>query len=183
MSTISLRWKLCFLVGLLIATCPYSLCAATLTLNGVKTEVYFSPKGGAEEAILRTINLAKREIYVLAYSFTSAPIHAALAKAHARGLKVLVILDKSQTNAKGGKFQSLLEAGVPVLIDNAHAIAHNKVMIIDKRKVITGSFNFTKSAEERNTENLLIIHSRSLSKKYLVDFDRHVEHGVVVAPQ
>lgn len=151
MSTISLRWKLCFLVGLLIATCPYSLCAATLTLNGVKTEVYFSPKGGAEEAIVRAISGAKLEIYVLAYSFTSVPIHAALAKAHTRGLKVLVILDKSQPNAKGSKFQSLLEAGVPVLIDKAHAIAYNKVMIIDKRKVITGSFNFTKSAEERNT--------------------------------
>lgn len=77
----------------------------------------------------------------------------------------------------------MLGAGVPVLIDKAHAIAHNKVMIINKRKVITGGFNFTKSAEERNTENLLIIHNRSLSKKYLADFERHVEHGVVAAPQ
>lgn len=165
-------------IGLLLAMCPCSLHAATLTLNGVKMEVYFSPKGGAEEAIVRTINLAKKEIYVLAYSFTSAPIHTALAQAHSRGVNVLVILDKSQSNAKGGKFQGLLEAGVPVLIDKTHVIAHNKVMIIDKRKVITGSFNFTKSAEERNAENLLIIHSRTLTKKYLLDFERHVEHGL-----
>lgn len=88
------------LTPFLLFTSP--LHAANVVLHGVKTEVYFSPKGGAEEAILRTINLAKREIYVLAYSFTSVPIHAALAKAHARGLKVLVILDKSQPNAKGG---------------------------------------------------------------------------------
>lgn len=161
-----LVWVVCYSV-LLIAEIST---AATVVLHGIRTEVYFSPKGGAEEAIVRTVNLAKREICVLAYSFTSAPVNKALVDAHVRGLRVLVVLDKSQLTTKGGKLQSLREAGIPVLIDSKHAIAHNKVMIIDKRKVITGSFNFTKSAEERNAENLLIIHNRTSSKKYLLDF-------------
>lgn len=156
---------------------PHVTLAATVMLHGVKTEVYFSPRGGAEEAIVRTIGHAKREICVLAYSFTSAPINTALEAAHRRKVKVRMVLDKSQLTARGGKLQNLVEAGIPVIIDRTHAIAHNKVMILDGRKVITGSFNFTKSAEERNAENLLIIHSRPLSRKYMQDFEQHVEHG------
>ncbi|HTR44450.1 MAG TPA: phospholipase D-like domain-containing protein, partial [Thermodesulfovibrionales bacterium] len=60
--------------------------------------------------------------------------------------------------------------GIPTYIDAQHAIAHNKVMIIDKETVITGSFNFTKAAEERNAENLLILKNK-------VRIPGHVEHS------
>lgn len=164
-------------IGILTVFLAHTPQATTLVLHGVRTEVYFSPKGGAEEAVVRTIAQAKRTIHVLAYSFTSSPINTALVQAHARGVNVSVILDKSQRTAKGGKLQSLQEAGIPVLMDSAHAIAHNKVMVIDTRRVITGSFNFTRSAEERNAENLLIIHSRSLSRTYLNNFEIHAQHS------
>jgi len=141
-------------------------------------EVYFSPKGGAEAAIVRTVAKAQHEVRVLAYSYTSASIHDALVAAHKRGVQVTVILDKSQRTAKGSKLGSLQAEGVPVFIDAKHAIAHNKVMILDKSRVITGSFNFTGAAEERNAENLLILDNPSLSAKYLQDFDRHLEHAV-----
>ena len=89
----------------------------------------------------------------------------------------MVILDKSQLTAKGSKLSNLQAEGVPVFIDAKHAIAHNKVMILDKSKVITGSFNFTSAAEDRNAENLLILDSPSLSEKYLQDFARHLGHA------
>ena len=167
--------------------CVFALCscllpqvirAESLILSQIRTELYFSPKGGAEAAIVRAVGQTKHEICVLAYSFTSAPIDEALSAAHQRGVKITVVLDKSQTTAKGGRMRSLQEAGVPVFIDSTHAIAHNKVMILDKNRVITGSFNFTRSAEERNAENLLIMTNRALSKKYLEDFARHLEHAV-----
>ena len=60
----------------------------------------------------------------------------------------------------------LTHADIPVLIDAKHAIAHNKVMIIDGKTVITGSFNFTKAAEEQNAESLVIIKDSSLANKY-----------------
>ena len=65
----------------------------------------------------------------------------------------------------------------PVLIDASHAIAHNKVMIIDSDAVITGSFNFTKAAEERNAENLLIIYYKELSALYAENWRRHHLHS------
>ena len=121
-------------------------------------EVYFSPHGGCTDAIIRELNKAKSTILIQAYSFTSAPIAKALLNAHKRGVKVEVILDKSQRTQKYSSATFLYNPGIPVKIDAQHAIAHNKVMIIDGETVITGSFNFTKAAEENNAENLLVIH-------------------------
>ena len=136
-------------------------------------KVSFSPKGGCTEAIISEINQAKTEILVQAYSFTSAPIAKALVNAHKRGVKVQAILDKSQRSKKYTSATFLTNAGIPTYIDGSHAIAHNKIMIIDKIKIITGSFNFTKAAEEKNAENLLIIPSKELAKLYLDNWQRH----------
>jgi phosphatidylserine/phosphatidylglycerophosphate/cardiolipin synthase-like enzyme len=72
---------------------------------------------------------------------------------------------------------SRTNAGIPTFIDDKHAIAHNKIMIIDKTWVITGSLNFTKAAEEKNAENLLIILSRELAKQYLDNWLKHKGHS------
>ncbi len=73
------------------------------------------------------------------------------------GSNVEVILDKSQRTKDDSRAKLLIDAGIPVRVDAAHAIAHNKVMVIDGETVSTGSFNFTKGAEERNAENLLAL--------------------------
>lgn len=65
----------------------------------------------------------------------------------------------------------------PIECCRERAIAHNKVMIIDDRIVITGSFNFTKAAEEKNAENLLIIDSPALAAKYVANFEAHRKHS------
>ena len=67
--------------------------------------------------------------------------------------------------------------GIPTLIDAEHAIAHNKIMIIDKETVITGSFNFTKAAEGKNAENLLILKSKELAKQYIDNWNKHKGHS------
>lgn len=170
---------ICWLLWLLCHTFlwAYPSQAEIVVLPESRLEVYFSPRGGAENAIVEAIHAAENEICVQAYSFTSQNIAGALVAAFQRGVRVRVILDKSQRTAKGSRLQSLREAGIPVLIDSAHAIAHNKVMVIDTSRVITGSFNFTKSAEERNAENLLIIDSEVLSREYKSNFERHAEHA------
>jgi len=88
-----------------------------------------------------------------------------------------VILDKSQKTEKYSSADFLAHAGIPVQIDAAHAIAHNKVMVIDGETVITGSFNFTKAAKERNAENLLVIRSKELAAKYLENWQLHAKHS------
>ena len=140
-------------------------------------EVYFSPRDGATEAIVREIGQARSEIRVQAYSFTSAPIAEALLKAHTRGIKVEVILDKSQRTQKYSSSTFLANARIPTYIDAEHAIAHNKIIIIDRSVVITGSFNFTKAAEENNAENLLVIRSKEVAKPYLDNWLRHRDHS------
>ncbi len=142
-------------------------------------EIYFSPHGGATEAIIRELNKAKSTILVQAYSFTSSPIAKALLNAHKRGVKVEVILDKSQRTQKYSSATFLYNQGIPVKIDAQHAIAHNKIMIIDGETVITGSFNFTKAAEENNAENLLVIHDGKLAERYTKNWQEHERHSEV----
>lgn len=141
-------------------------------------EVFFSPKGGATEAIVREIAAARSEILVQAYSFTSAPIARALMDARKRGVRVEVVLDKSQRREKYTAADFLVHGGVTTFIDARHAIAHNKIMIFDRNTLITGSFNFTKAAEEKNAENLLIIrHNRPLVERYVRNLQDHREHS------
>jgi phosphatidylserine/phosphatidylglycerophosphate/cardiolipin synthase-like enzyme len=146
-------------------------------------EVYFSPNGKCTNAIIRELNNAKHSILVQAYSFTSAPIAKALLDAHRRGVKVEVILDKSQRTQSYSSATFLLNAGIPTRIDAQHSIAHNKVMIIDGETVITGSFNFTKAAEESNAENLLIIHDEKLASIYTKNWQEHADHSEVYIAQ
>jgi phosphatidylserine/phosphatidylglycerophosphate/cardiolipin synthase-like enzyme len=128
------------------------------TATATNIQVFFSPNGGCTSAITNELAKAKQTVFVQAYSFTSAPIAKAVVDAHRRGVNVKVILDKSQRTEKYSSADFLRNAGVPTQIDTKHAIAHNKIMIIDGQTILTGSFNFTKSAEEKNAENLLVIH-------------------------
>ena len=140
-------------------------------------QVYFSPSGGCTEAIVRELGKAKSTVLVQAYTFTSAPIAKALVDAEKRGVKIQVILDKSERREKYTEADFLLHAGVPTWIDAKHTIAHNKIMVIDSQTVLTGSFNFTKAAEENNAENLLVIDDAALAKKYTDNWEKHLAHS------
>ncbi len=140
-------------------------------------KVCFSPLGGCTQLAVDTLVQAQQTILVQAYSFTSAPIAKALVEAKQRGVKVEVILDKSQRTEHYSEADFLAHAGIPVSIDAAHAIAHNKVMVIDGETVITGSFNFTKAAEEHNAENLLVLHDKALAAEYMANWQKHRAHS------
>ena len=129
------------------------------------------------EAVVRELDAAKATVLVQAYSFTSAPIAKALVNAHKRGVKIEVILDKSQRTEKYSEADFLHNMGIPVKIDAKHAIAHNKVVAIDDGVVITGRFNFTKAAEENNAENLLVIRDKALAAKYTANWRTHAGHS------
>jgi phosphatidylserine/phosphatidylglycerophosphate/cardiolipin synthase-like enzyme len=132
---------------------------------------------GCTEAIVRELDGAKSEILVQAYSFTSTPIAEALLAAHKRGVRVVAILDKSQRAARNTSAAFLADAGIPTYLDRGHAIAHNKIIIIDRSTLITGSFNFTKAAEEKNAENLLILRSPRLAEIYVENWSGHMQHS------
>ena len=144
--------------------------------NPTTWEVYFSPRGECTSAIIKELKKANNSVLVQAYSFTSAPIAEALLNAFNRGVKVEVILDKRGKTEKDSKATFFIDKEIPVMIDDKHAKAHNKVMVIDRETVITGSFNLSEAAETRNAENLLIIHDRQLAEKYVKNWHEHAQH-------
>jgi phosphatidylserine/phosphatidylglycerophosphate/cardiolipin synthase-like enzyme len=144
-------------------------------------EVCFTPGGNCAEAIVRAIAESRRSVYVQAYSFTSKPIARALAAAHERGVRVEVILDQSSLREHHAAAVLLARSGVPVFVDAAHVLAHNKVMVIDDETVITGSFNFTYAAQRDNAENLLILHDPALAARYLDNWKAHRGHSEAYA--
>ena len=127
----------------------------------------FTPPSGCGTVIANLISKAEESIYVQAYGFTSGEIAKALINASNRGVKVRVLLDKSNIGAKYSKMRDLRKAGIEVLIDEISGIAHNKTIIIDASLIITGSFNFTTSADIRNTENVIMIRDKQVAQKYL----------------
>jgi phosphatidylserine/phosphatidylglycerophosphate/cardiolipin synthase-like enzyme len=90
-----------------------------------------------------------------------------------------VILDESQREERYTEADFLRNMGIPTWIDAKHAIAHNKVMVIDGETVVTGSFNFTKAAEEHNAENMLVIRDKALAARYAANWEAHLEHSDV----
>jgi phosphatidylserine/phosphatidylglycerophosphate/cardiolipin synthase-like enzyme len=140
--------------------------------------VLFSPKGGCQEAIVQELAKARREILVQAYSFTADPLTYALVEAKKRGVQVDIVLDKSNEVERYSDLRIFIDQGLEPHVDHDHAIAHNKIIIIDKKVIITGSYNFTNQAENENAENVLIIKGHpDLAKWYRDNFFKHREHA------
>lgn len=150
---------------------------ASESVYSITAKAYFSPKGGAEIALIKELDSAKRTILVQAYSFTNDTIATALVRASLRGVKVVVILDRSNINGVGSDYKTILNANIPTYIDYEHKIAHNKIVIIDSYTLVTGSYNFSRSAEYNNAENMVIMKTRKLSKIYLDNFNIHKAHS------
>ena len=138
---------------------------------------YFTPGHTVETASTDEIDAAQNTIRVQAYSFTNPLIVQALADARLRGVDVIVVLDKSNRTQRSSVAELAQRAGIPTLIDDRHAIAHNKIMIIDDRIVITGSYNFSRAAEKSNAENLVIIESAPIARKYQQNWQKHHQHS------
>jgi hypothetical protein len=168
---------LTILCGLYISLMAGPLHAAE-TFSSARAAVYFSPNGGATEAIVRELTAAQTQVVMQAYSFTSAPIAKALVEAYKRGVKSLAVLDTSNETQKYSAATFLNNVGIQPLIDAEHAIAHSKVIVIDSTTIITGSFNFTKAAEEKNAENMLVIKDApELVQAYEANIRLHASHS------
>ena len=138
---------------------------------------HFSPKGGCQTAIVAELDRARSEILMQAYSFTCPDIARSLIAAVARRVRVVVLLDRSNEAETYSELGELEKHGLEVWIDGQHAIAHNKVIVIDGQTIVTGSFNFTRQAEYENAENLLILKDhRELAARYRENFNAHRGH-------
>ncbi len=166
-------WRLSLILCLLVVGCS--------PVGGAPPwSVYFSPQGGCTRAIVAAMADARGNIDVQAYNFTSEPIARAIIDARKRGVEVRIIVDHTAAGQMGCQAQACAAAGCQVFVDSRHKIAHNKIILIDRRIVITGSFNFSDNAETSNAENLLIIDSPALAARYLENFQLHLLHSTAV---
>jgi phosphatidylserine/phosphatidylglycerophosphate/cardiolipin synthase-like enzyme len=135
-------------------------------------KVCFSRVSDCSSIIINLINRANRSIHVMVYSFTYDPLADALIMAHKRNVSVTVIIERQQANVTGSVYYKLLNAGVDVRLDSNPYLMHHKVAIIDGWIVVTGSFNWSRSAEERNDENIVVIYDEAVAGMYEQEFQR-----------
>ncbi len=132
-------------------------------------EVYFCPEDACSSQIIRQIDKSQSYVYVAMYSFTLDSLADALIRAKNRGVEVKVVIEKSQVG-KGSEYERLKNAGIDVRLDRNPDYMHNKFMIVDGKIITTGSFNWSKHADTANDENLLIVHSQELARKFEEEF-------------
>lgn len=142
----------------------------------------FTPGKNCIRQITDKIGKAEHSILVQAYGFSSKNIADALIAAKNRGVNVKVILDKTQRSQKYSLLHYIVDAGIPVWIDTKPAIAHNKIMIIDEKEVITGSFNFTDAAQKRNAENVVFITDTKLAQEYIQNWENRKYLSIPYSP-
>ncbi|SXL17537.1 Endonuclease [Klebsiella pneumoniae] len=145
----------CCLYGLI----SLSLFAPVPAVYAASIETGYSPEGTALQLVLKTINSAQQEIRLMGYSFTSPEVVSALVRAKHRGVDVKIVLDEKGNRSKASQaaMNVVVNAGIPLRTNGHYAIMHDKVIIVDNHTVESGSFNMTRSASSRNSENVLVI--------------------------
>ncbi|MBE0410852.1 MAG: phospholipase [Anaerolineales bacterium] len=168
-----------FIDGMFGSSSPSNTPYPTFMIEGTQIEVYFSPDDSTEAQIIRLLGEAETSIYFMAYSFTSSAIADAMIDKAQSGVTVSGVFERTQYRSNiGSEFISFAAAGLDVRLDGNPRNMHHKVIIIDERVVITGSYNFSSSAGTLNDENSIIIHNKEIARLYLDEFERVFNEGI-----
>ncbi|KAB8312639.1 phospholipase D family protein [Erwinia endophytica] len=157
-----------------------SLCSIQPATATPSVQAGFSPEGSAMQLVLDTIGSAKKSIRMMGYSFTSPEVVKALVATHQRGVDVKIVLDEKGNRSKASQaaMNVVVNAGIPLRTNRQFAIMHDKVIIVDDRTIEAGSFNYTRSAAHRNSENVLIIRNMpELAQTYLTHWQSRWDGG------
>jgi phosphatidylserine/phosphatidylglycerophosphate/cardiolipin synthase-like enzyme len=145
----------------------------TLMIGDTHLEILFSPDDGVAAHLVELIQSAQESIYFMAYSFTANDIGAAVMERAAAGVTVAGVMDEGQVNSgQGSEYDPFRQAGLDVRLDGNPGLMHHKIILIDRRIIITGSYNFSASAETSNDENLIVISNPDIAMQYLIEFMR-----------
>mgnify|MGYP001584021489 FL=1 len=133
---------------------------------------YFSPGDDCENAIVSSIRNAKHSVKICVFTISENVISDAVVKAHKKGISVKIITDNDKLNDMGSDIRMLSKAGIRIRIDQSSSHMHHKFCVVDKEVLLTGSYNWTKSAADRNQENILVIEDPKMVKSYLSEFEK-----------
>lgn len=135
-------------------------------------EYCFSPGGNCADVVIRWIQRATDSIHVLMYSFTPNEVADAVISAKNRGVDVKIVMERDNINAAGGEYSRLKSAGVDIRVDSNPNLMHDKIAIIDGHFILTGSFNWTASAETHNNENLVVLDNSTWASAFEAQFQQ-----------
>ncbi len=138
----------------------------------VDSRVLFSPRDDCAGEIVRVLGRVRRSADICVFTITDNRVADAVLQAAGRGVRVRVITDDMKSMDRGSDIERMEAAGVPVRIDRSQAHMHHKFAILDHRTVLTGSYNWTRSAARDNQENLVITDDPALAHAYATEFDR-----------
>jgi len=133
---------------------------------------YFSPGDDCENAIVSCIRNAKHSVKICVFTISENVISDAVVKAHKKGISVKIITDNDKLNDMGSDIRMLSKAGIRIRIDQSSSHMHHKFCVVDKEVLLTGSYNWTKSAADRNQENILVTEDPKMVKSYLSEFEK-----------
>lgn len=169
--------KLTFTAIAIATSLSFVACASAATPS---IDVGFSPEGSAEQLVLRTLDEAHESIRLMGYSFTSPTIVKSLVAAKRRGVDVRVVVDDKDNRSKASQaaMNVVVNAGIPLRINGQYKIMHDKVIITDGQNIELGSFNYTRSAAESNSENALVVRGvPALAQTYLAHWQSRWDGG------
>ena len=154
-------------------TSPANTPNASVTVDGARIENYFSPDDGVAAHILDALRSAQSSIHFMAFSFTRQDFAEALIERAEAGVAVRGVFERRQIAAGGdAAWNALTAAGLDVRQDGNKYNLHSKVFIVDQQIVVTGSYNFSRNAEENNDENVLILHNPEIAAAYLAEWEK-----------
>jgi phosphatidylserine/phosphatidylglycerophosphate/cardiolipin synthase-like enzyme len=140
--------------------------------EGVIKAVCFSRVEQCDSLLINLISQARKSVYVAIYSFTRDGLARALIDAKNRGVEVKVIIEEENAYGQGSDYRMLKEAGVDIRLDGNPALMHHKFMVVDGEIIVTGSYNWSTAAEDRNDENFVVIRDRSVAERFIQEFNR-----------
>jgi len=145
----------------------------SVTVDGLRVETYFSPDDGVAARLLELLQGAQESIYFLAFSFTSDDLAQVMRGRADAGVAVSGVMEDAQVKSnQGTEFDLFVQSGLDVRRDGNSGQMHHKFIVIDRSIVITGSYNFTAAAEDRNDENLVVLFSPEIAELFLAEFER-----------
>jgi phosphatidylserine/phosphatidylglycerophosphate/cardiolipin synthase-like enzyme len=151
---------------------PSTIADQRLKIKSTDVQVLFSPEDNAIAQIIPYIQNAQSSIYFMAFTYTHDDLGAAMIERFKSGVDVRGVFETTGSDSEFGQMRPLYCAGVPVKPDGNPAFLHHKVIIIDKKIVITGSLNFTNNADQSNNENVIILQNGDIARKYIAEFER-----------
>ena len=135
------------------------------------TEAHFSPGEDCRRQLLDLLVAARETLDISVFTISDDRLSEAIVAAHRRGIQVRLMTDNDKAHDQGSDIFKLIRQGVDVRMDNTENHMHHKFALVDKRILVNGSFNWTRSATDFNQENILVTDESKLVSAYLAEFE------------